>query len=241
MQDLIFLESVDSTNAEARRRWGSNPPVHGTALVARRQVAGRGRQGSAWHAEPGRHLAMTVLLRPTTTDPAMLPLINQKVSLGVAKAVNRLAPDLAVRIKWPNDLFVGTRKLAGILIENILSGKTVTCMMAGIGLNVNEEVFPDHLPFAVSLRQLTGQVFDLDRVAATVRDQVIREVDHTGEGWRPLYRSLLFGLGENHRFAGPDGPVEGIIRGVDDQGRLELETAEGFRQAWHSHEIKWQR
>jgi BirA family biotin operon repressor/biotin-[acetyl-CoA-carboxylase] ligase len=241
MDTLVILETVDSTNAEARRRWAAGPLPHGTAFVGLAQVAGRGQQGRTWHAEPGKHLAMTVVLRPAWFTAADLPVLNMKASLGVAKALNTLEPDLAVRIKWPNDIFVGDRKLAGILIENILAGQAVSCTMAGIGLNVNEASFPPDLPFAVSLRQLTGRTRDVIAVAETVRTCVLREIERPGTAWRTLYRSILFGRDARHTFDRGGDIATGIIRDVDDRGRLVLENENGARDAFYAHEIKWQR
>lgn len=112
----------------------------GTAVVADAQTRGRGRRGRAWHAAPGTSLLVSVLLRPRL-DPARLPLLSFAAALAVAGTLERLA-DLTPRVKWPNDVLVGGRKIAGILLESRPS-ESGTVVVAGIGLNLTQDSFPD--------------------------------------------------------------------------------------------------
>lgn len=160
---LIQLDSVASTNQYARELTANTRPEEGTAIMAREQTAGRGQAGNYWYSGSGRNLAVSYILYPSFLKASMQFYLNMAVSL----AVRECAEDSCgqeVQIKWPNDIYAGRRKLAGILIENTVSGEYLGQSIAGVGLNVNETGFPDDLVNPVSLRQLAGKELVISKV-----------------------------------------------------------------------------
>ena len=166
---IIWLKLTDSTNDEARRRLDALDNL--SVLAAETQTAGRGQGDHTWTSAPGQNLTFTLVLKfppcaPIATSEILL--ITQAVTGGIRRYL--LSKDVESRIKWPNDIYVGDRKICGILIENILDGKQVSSSMIGIGLNLNQDRFPADLPNPVSLRQLTGRTYDLRTELVLLRD-----------------------------------------------------------------------
>ena len=166
---IIWLKLTDSTNDEARRRLDALDNL--SVLAAETQTAGRGQGDHTWTSAPGQNLTFTLVLKfppcaPIATSEILL--ITQAVTGGIRRYL--LSKGVESRIKWPNDIYVGDRKICGILIENILDGKQVSSSMIGIGLNLNQDRFPADLPNPVSLRQLTGRTYDLRAELVLLRE-----------------------------------------------------------------------
>ena len=168
---IIWLKLTDSTNDEARRRLDVLDNL--SVVAARTQTSGRGQGDHTWTSEPGQNLTFTVVL----TFPPCAPLAASEI-LRITQAVTHalreylLSKGVAARIKWPNDIYVGDKKICGILIENILGGKQVAASMVGIGLNLNQLRFPADLPNPVSLRQVTGRRYDLREELVLLREEL---------------------------------------------------------------------
>ncbi|MCK4538116.1 MAG: biotin--[acetyl-CoA-carboxylase] ligase [Candidatus Krumholzibacteria bacterium] len=149
---MIFLRSVDSTNIVAASMAAGLP--EGSIILAGRQTAGRGRKGRDWYSSTDGSLVLSIILKPQS-DPVTLTAL---LALSVVEAIEAEAPEVAVDIKWPNDIYSGGRKLAGILAER--SGENV---VLGIGLDVNDDAgdFPPEISkSAVSMKILAGRSFD---------------------------------------------------------------------------------
>ena len=189
MSVIRWYDTVESTNDEARRLI---PALDNLSVVAARcQTAGRGQGDHKWHSMPGENLTFSVVLK--FGEGALAPLqareellITQVVTF--ALRLYLLDEGVSARIKWPNDIYVGDRKICGILIENILSGQEVATSIIGIGLNLNQTDFPSDLPNPVSLRLLTGRQYDpsheLERFMAIMAG--CADKTNTAEGRRYL-------------------------------------------------------
>nr|WP_295868702.1 biotin--[acetyl-CoA-carboxylase] ligase [uncultured Chitinophaga sp.] len=223
---FYILDEIDSTNNYAMEQVNSGQVTSGTAWFTSNQTAGKGTRGKQWVARPGDIIALSVALQP-----AMLPLSRQfmlsmAVALGTHDFLSAHAGDETV-IKWPNDIYWRDRKAGGILIENVLRGNMWHYAIIGIGLNLNQGKFPEHLPNAVSLKQITGKNWD----AATLARELCRCLDAR---IRTLQMSALDTLLAEYtaklfRWQQPalyrkDGVVfQGIIRDVLPDGHLCLE------------------
>ena len=168
---IIWLKLTDSTNDEARRRLDVLDNL--SVVAARTQTSGRGQGDHTWTSEPGQNLTFTFVLK----FPPCAPLSASEI-LRITQAVTHalreylLSKGVVARIKWPNDIYVGDKKICGILIENILGGKQVAASMVGIGLNLNQSRFPADLPNPVSLRQVTGRRYDLREELVLLREEL---------------------------------------------------------------------
>ncbi|MBA3264308.1 MAG: biotin--[acetyl-CoA-carboxylase] ligase [Thermoleophilaceae bacterium] len=206
----VHFRLTDSTNERARTLAAAGVP-HGTLVTADEQQAGRGRQGRAWTAPPRSAVLMSVVLRD----------LSEMLPLAAAVAVCEALP-VAARIKWPNDVWIDGRKVAGILVEG---RPQEGWAVLGIGLNVATEEFPAELrPTATSLH-LEGVALTTDeareRLLAALAGWLPRPANEVLAAWRP--RDAL--LGRPVRWS--NGSKEGIAAGVDDSGALIVQTVDG--------------
>jgi BirA family biotin operon repressor/biotin-[acetyl-CoA-carboxylase] ligase len=135
--ELRFFDSLGSTNDEASR-WAAQGAPEYSLVVANEQTAGRGREGHQWHSPPGISLAFSLVIRPKVTGPHVLPRLTALGALAVHDALlNKY--DLPSQIKWPNDVLIQGRKVAGILAEANWDGDRLDAVVLGIGINIGEE------------------------------------------------------------------------------------------------------
>lgn len=184
---IIWLETTDSTNHALRERISAFDNL--SIIAAREQTAGRGQGTHTWYATPGRNLTFSILYRfgeacPLAASDAIL--ITQVTTLALRDYL--LAHGVEARIKWPNDIWVGDRKICGILIENKLEGASVRESIVGIGLNLNETGWPAELPNPVSLTELTGRRYRLQPELKRLHKAICRRFDllATPDGRRSL-------------------------------------------------------
>ena len=154
--DIIWLDRAESTNRSVRELSGRLDNL--SVIAAYEQTAGRGQGTHSWHSTPGANLTFSILLRPRNLMARDLLLITCATTLGIRDYM--LEHGVEARIKWHNDIWVGMRKICGILIENVLDGEMIAESIIGIGLNINETDWPPELPNPVSLKQLTGKDYD---------------------------------------------------------------------------------
>lgn len=169
-----WIACADSTST--RMASEASLYAHGDALATHTQTAGRGQRGNSWEAEPGKNLTFSLMLRPEGLRAADAFHLSMAVSVGIVKALRRLL-GAEVVLKWPNDIYVGDRKLCGILIENSLTGPYVAQSIVGIGINVNQTEFTSPAPNPVSMAQLAGHEFPLEATLAEVIEAIVAEYD----------------------------------------------------------------
>ncbi|RBQ17132.1 biotin--[acetyl-CoA-carboxylase] ligase [Spongiactinospora rosea] len=221
---VTVVEETGSTNADlaAAVRAGARGGQEGAVLVAELQSAGRGRLGRTWSAPPRSSLMFSVILRPTVPPPRQgwLPLLT---GLAAATAVGRLA-EVDVRLKWPNDLLIGERKLAGVLAERV-----ETSIIVGIGLNVSLNAAELPVETATSLAVEQAACLDRDPLLRAVLRELetrYREWDAVGgdpdrSGLRAAYLAASATIGSEVRVELPSGaPLTGTATGLDDTGCL---------------------
>ena len=238
---ILQHEKVSSTNTLAASILKDSPPPEGTVITASYQDTGRGQPGNSWESEPGKNLLMSVILYPVMVRPADQFIISRMVSLAVCDLVSARTP--AARIKWPNDIYVGNDKIAGILIENSIMGQTLVSSVAGIGLNVNQTEFRSGAPNPVSLNQVTGKAYDLKAITGELVSlldlrygMVIR-----GEGTRldSEYHEALYRAGEWRRYSDNGGEFEGMIERVMPDGMLLVRRRDGSSREYAFREIDY--
>jgi BirA family transcriptional regulator, biotin operon repressor / biotin---[acetyl-CoA-carboxylase] ligase len=217
----VHWRRADSTNERARELASAGAP-HGTLVTADEQTAGRGRQGRAWTAPPGSAVLMSVVLRD----------FDELLPLAAAVATCQAVP-LDCRIKWPNDVWAGERKLAGILAE---ARPQEGWAVLGIGLNVTTDEFPPELrDIATSLR-LEGADAEPEAVLAALVTGLERRLDDDRAEVLAAWRERDALMGRKLKWA--DG--EGTAAGIDDSGALLVET-EGGRVSLEAGEVHLQR
>jgi BirA family biotin operon repressor/biotin-[acetyl-CoA-carboxylase] ligase len=201
-----YFERCGSTNAEARRLLQDQPEAD-LLVVADAQDAGRGRLGRSWQAEPGENLLFSLVLRPRV--------VPQQAATCVLAWAAAMAEVLDCSVKWPNDLVTpGGKKLGGILAELQAEAETVRSVILGVGINVNQQAFPD-LPLATSIAQQTGSAQDrADLLARLVT--AVEAVPTTGGPCLDVWRARSHTLGRQVAV----GDVQGRAERIRDDGAL---------------------
>ena len=217
--EVRFLAETDSTNLDALR-WASEGAPEGCLVVADYQRAGRGRLGRSWFAPPGTCLLFTLILRPRIDAGPHLGLINLAAAVALCEALAE--QEVEVSIKWPNDVNLADRKVAGVLSEH---DEGVVCL--GVGTNVNVGSFPgDIAGSATSLSLNEGREFDRLRILVDVLARfhlLYRDLPGRVPG---EFRRWCGTLGTEVRVALPEGTLEGRALDIDSTGALIMESGE---------------
>ena len=213
---LLWREQVGSTNDELRKL-AEQGMAEGLVLVAEEQTAGRGRRGAVWVSPKGENLAFSILLKPIASK-ALWHRLSLLAGLAVAEALENYVP--LSEIKWPNDVRVGGKKIAGILVE---AGKDY--VIIGVGININSTDFPEELA-ATSLHEQTGRVYPRGEVLHEVVTRMSRYANGINHGYADSLKSIrercsLTGHLVSYLIA--DQRHEGVVRGIGSGGELMVE------------------
>ncbi len=240
----MFISQTNSTND-----WLKQHPEC-DAVWTTWQTAGRGQAGNSWESEQGKNVLMSLrFLKPSVVAEEQFRM-TMAVSLGVQHVVAKLLPEEQVTIKWPNDIYVGDRKICGILIESTLADGQVAEAIAGIGLNVNQTAWQAGAPNPVSVKQLTGKDYDLPAVYDALCEAVNAQMALLSkpETLKEHYISVLYRFGQKALYARravsltpsrvlttmPDNAFEGTITDVTEQGELIINNTK-----YHFKEIQF--
>lgn len=238
---IIVLSEVDSTNNYANRLILSEAAEEGTVVLARFQNKGKGQQGNSWESEPGKNLLASIILFPEFLPAGKQFLISKAISLAI---LDFLKPETdQASIKWPNDIYIGKKKIAGILIENSVKGANLYSSIIGIGLNLNQEKFYSGAPNPVSLKQLTGRNYDEEEVISKIWDHFFEyyenlkqvEIDKIDT----LYLNNLFRKNEWSLYRKENLQWEARIAGIGEFGQLQLENREGEIEEFMFKEVEF--
>jgi BirA family biotin operon repressor/biotin-[acetyl-CoA-carboxylase] ligase len=239
--NIIRIDSTASTNFFLKE-WAKEQVLEeGTVVFANTQTAGRGQTGTFWEAEPGKNITCSLLLYPVFLPVKQHFLLSETVALGVKEILDDYLKN--VSIKWPNDIYFEDRKIAGILIENELSGTEFSQSVIGIGLNVNQEIFTSPAPNPVSLKQITGVDFDLERLTEKIIRRILYWYDQLKTGRTGLlsqtYRHFLYRRDDFYPYEDKNGRFRAQIQSVDESGFLHLTTDEGEERRYAFKEVSF--
>ena len=224
---IYRFDTLTSTNDEAR-----NPRyAHGDIIVAEYQTEGRGQRGNRWASDAGKNLMFSVVLAPENLAVAAQFSLLECVALALVDTFTHFQIDTS--IKWTNDIYVGDRKLVGVLIENSLSGALVSRSVVGIGINVNQTTFDPSLPNPTSMAQVAGHTFDRDEVLSHFAEALrlrYNDLALNAEALHAEYIERMYRRGIEAQFLLPDGSsLRGTIRDVAPRGDLLIDTPDGPR------------
>lgn len=233
-QSFIILDEVGSTNNYAMARISERPVAEGTVYFARKQVAGKGRRGKQWISAPGENILLSLILRPVHLPLSARFMLSAAVALGSYDFVKKYAGEGAC-IKWSNDIYWYDRKAGGILIENSIRGQSWNYAVAGIGINVNQQVFPGLFPNPVSLRQITGKDYPVEALARGLAQAVLsryaRLTPANFDSFLQEYNSVLYRRGEPGKYRMGDEYFTATLLHADHAGKLVLEKGDGRIEA----------
>ena len=237
---IVRLDSVESTNKYCEVLDLAEVEDF-TCYWALEQTAGIGQRGNHWHSVPGLNLTFSLVLKPVWLAAARQFMLTQAISLAITDLLATYHLPHTTHIKWPNDIYVGRKKICGTLTSARLAGDYIATAICGIGLNVNETDFPDWVPNPTSLRQLTGETYDPEEVLHTLLACIEHRYNALRDGAdiSAEYLGLLLGRGEQRRYTYLGQPVTATIEGVDDYGRLLLTTDEGSQLCCNMKELAY--
>ncbi len=243
--DIIWLDTIDSTNKEILRR--AEDLTDFTILAAEFQSEGRGQKGTSWESAKGTNLTLSLLLKPEMIKAENQFIISQIAAVGVYQYLK--SKGVEAKIKWPNDIYVKDKKIAGILIENTIEGDSLSESIVGIGLNLNQDKFASNAPNPVSLKNLTGKDYDLkeelEQLAFFLYDLYIPFKNFSwgsiSEKISSMYHRHLYRFEEIHKFQEtPSGEVfDGRIIGTDKNACLQIEKMDGSVVSYAFKEVKY--
>lgn len=237
------LAIIDSTNNYANNQLAEGSVTEGTVFLAEYQTSGKGQQYNSWESEKGKNLTFSLVLLPSFVEIIDQFVISKVVTLGMTDYLIQCGLD-EVSIKWPNDLYVGNRKIAGILIENAIMGAVIASSVIGIGLNVNQEKFLSLAPNPVSMKMLTGKDYDLNEILSGLMEGI--------ENWYAVlcagktgiinaaYEQRMYRRNIWAQYRKENGEnFEGKIQGVNEIGQLLIEDRQNHLTAFHFKEVSF--
>ena len=204
-----------------------NSLEHKEIWAARFQSAGKGQKGNVWCSDEGQNLTFSVYLAHKGIEARDQFMICRAISLGVCGYLE--SKGVTATIKWPNDIYVGDRKISGILISHTVAGTLLKDTVAGIGLNLNQSEFPDWIPDPTSLNILTGNKYVIEDELPLLAESLFAEYDGICSKTSDRYLDKLYLKDTPHLFtdAATGSRFSGTITGVMQDGRLEVKTADG--------------
>lgn len=192
----MFIDETHSTSSLLRETYDDSLP-HLFTIRTDFQTAGRGQAGNSWESEKGKNLLFSTLLRYPEVEAADQWRLSMLVAIAVREAIASIFSPLASRllpitIKWPNDIYYNDQKLVGILIENTLSGRQIAYTIAGVGINVNQTQWLSNAPNPVSMKQITGEEYDVESLLNAFLEAIQRWETASTEQLREEYIKHLY-------------------------------------------------
>ena len=228
------LDSVDSTNNYANHLVEHNLAENGTVVVADFQTQGKGQRGKHWESHDGLNLTCSFIFFPANLSVERSYLLNCWISCALVQLLEKFS--IQGKVKWPNDIYVGPKKIAGVLIESVVHGTKLKSCTIGIGLNMNQTSF-DGLN-ATSMLHETGSVVPINELLQRFCF-LLNELPFDGfeeATWRSMYTACLYGLNEELTFEVNHRPIQGIIQGISTDGQLVI-LMEGQTQRFAQGQI----
>jgi BirA family biotin operon repressor/biotin-[acetyl-CoA-carboxylase] ligase len=239
--NILFIPDLPSTNSFAAQTLKDGRPGEGTVIRTNYQSAGRGHGTSGWESEADKNLLISIILYPHTISPEDQFLLSMMISLGIHDFLSSHLN--GVKIKWPNDIYVKDDKIAGILIENGIMGNRIEHTVAGIGLNINQEIFLSDAPNPVSMKMLTGKEYITDECLLQLLSCLDRRYKAAlapgGVGIPAEYNSLLYGKDEWRKYSDEEGSFTGRLLNAGPDGRARIERETGGLKEYSFKELEF--
>ncbi|MCK9254680.1 MAG: biotin--[acetyl-CoA-carboxylase] ligase [Bacteroidales bacterium] len=221
---IIKLEKINSTNLYAQELLNKKQISETTLIYTNSQIKGKGMGENSWYSEDYKNLIFSLLVfnKFKAIDHFKISII---VSLSIFEYLN--LKGVSAKIKWPNDIYLKSKKIAGILIENSIMGDFISNSIIGIGLNLNQEKFPKNLTNAISLKNETNIEYNIEEETFLLSNIIIKNFEKyklkSFEFLRDLYLKNLYKFQEKCLFQSKFRKFEGIIKGIDNFGYLLIE------------------
>lgn len=237
---IIHLDNIDSTNNYANLLIQTKRQLHGVAIFAKYQTAGKGQKGNFWESKYGENLTFSLILEPEELVIPKQFLISQAISLGICDYLQN-ETDQNVKIKWPNDIYVENNKICGILIETKWMGEYIKNAIAGIGININQEHFESDAPNPISLFNITDKKYMLEEVERNLLDSLEKrweQMEQDPEQINNDYHDMLYLKDLWANFQDSEETFSGMIIGVNEIGQLHIQKKDTSDHFYNFKEVK---
>ena len=238
----FLYDSLGSTNTKAQELAAREAIPEGSVIMANFQEQGKGQRGSTWQSQFGENILMSTVLYPVFLAATKLFCLSKAIAL----AVYDLAEEVGVNnvsIKWPNDIYAGNKKLAGILIENTFRSTEIAMAVAGTGINVNQVQFSNEVNNVTSLSLERGKKFDIELAAELLHKHISYWYEQLKQGNLELidstYHQRLYRLNTKAPFRENGTEFIGIIKGVNQAGKLLIENKTGQMLEFDLKEVEF--
>jgi len=218
----------------------NSDPKHNICAYTYNQTSGRGQIGRKWYSGSDKNISCSYRYQCLKVEAKDQFYINMAFALTILSFIQTFVEE-NVTIKWPNDIYVGDNKIAGILIQNSLKANLISSTILGVGINVNQVEFPVEIPNPTSL-YLEGQkeynLLELQLLLSDILEEKMQLVQQSPELIKDAYQSHLYRINEKHQFNIEDTLKEGIILGVSETGKLQLEI-DGLLKEYNFRELQF--
>jgi len=239
-QELIKLDSVNSTNEYTSNILKQKKLPEGSIIFSSNQTQGKGLASNTWESENGKNILLSLVLYPDFLEVKDQFLLSKAVSLGIYSYCYTKTDD--IKIKWPNDIYYQNKKLAGILIENSIKGSNIERSIIGVGLNLNQEVFLSDAPNPISLKQIANFTFNIEQEILILRDHIkdyYQKLKEDRSSLNKLYLKRMFRYNEFNSYKVSDKTAELKITGVNEFGHLQTISLDGEISEFDLKEIEF--
>ena len=228
-KEIIHLSNIDSTNNFAAKLLSENLCQNGAVIMADVQTQGKGQRGNIWLSESGKNLLSSFVFKPDNLSVENQIALTWATSLSLLKTLRKF--NIEALIKWPNDILVGGKKIAGILIENQLQGTRISCSIIGIGLNLNQTFFDDLNATSVLLetKQIVEPRTFLNILAHEMNEQFQLIYSSNFKILKVEYENNLFQMNELKSYEDEFGVFVGKIIGTTEEGKILIEKSNAIQ------------
>lgn len=229
---ILHFDEITSTNVYLYDKMTEKTDISDTVVVAAYQTAGRGMDKNRWESEAGKNLLFSIALNVNYLEASNQFMISQTVSVAIVEMLSQFIDNQQLFIKWPNDIYYGDKKLAGMLIQNTIEGTMMGTTIIGIGLNVNQIEFSSDIPNPVSMKMITGEEYDLEKLLNLLIVNIKNAVESLRLEGNPdkidqKYISKMYRFGKWADYVYQNQVKVLKINGFDKYGRLLLSDKEG--------------
>lgn len=224
---IITLDTVGSTNDYMLDKIKVGViSEEGTVIIANEQSGGKGLENNEWESEAGKNLTFSILLKPGFLKADQQFQLTRIISLAVYDFVRSYLPNEEIKIKWPNDIYVGNKKIAGILINNTIKGKEIMFTVVGIGININQRTFSRGAPNPVSIWHYLNcdlkLKFCLKNVLSHIENRYQQLNNNETYQFHSDYKKALYRLNDYNLFKYNNSMISARITGVNEYGQIQL-------------------
>ena len=238
--DIIKLEKTDSTNTWTAAH---EKEIPSPALVwAWEQTAGRGQRGNSWESEPGKNITASLVFHPENFPAIRQFEISETIALSIVDFLEKIG--IHAKVKWPNDIYVGDRKICGILVEHLVTGSHISRTIAGFGININQTLFLSDAPNPVSAAMITGKEYDLMSLVLALSECLesnLSTLNHEGKNHKKFLENLWRGDHEIYDFFDKreNCRISARIEHIANNGILVLRTIDGEKKEYAFKEVEF--